>query len=253
MTVSRRDALAAGLVAAPVVALAAVAGAQTPRRQQPVPGTFPVTPPARGAAGSAQGEDALLGACLLFRGRRQIEVCKFALDKSQNQEVKAFLNSEVQEHETVRGELQTKFGLAYPTPAGNNNGGNAANPNGAGNANPAMNQTVAVGGVQVNGAAANIFAIEGEVVEQCIASYKTKMAKYQGVKLEKAIIGDQLSAHGALLDEVLVFQRHASPAMLPALKTAQDTIEKHIATCEQIMERLDAQGNNGQNRNNNDR
>ncbi len=236
MTVSRRDALVAGAAALPVVALAAVASAQVPATR-----TQPGIAGARGAAGSAQGEDPLLGAMMLFKGRRQIETSKYALSRTENQEVKAFLNSEIQEHETLKGELQTKFGLAYPTPAGS-----GAAPAGSGTT-PAggMNPTVAVGAVQVNGAAGSILTVKGEVIDQCIANYKKNMAKYTGVKLDKAIIGDQLHEHQGLLDDVLVFQRHSSAAMLPALKTAQSIIEQHIATCEQLMEKLDKQSMNG--------
>ena len=231
MTVSRRDALVAGAAALPVVALAAVASAQVPAtRTQSTAGAQS----GRGAAGSAQGEDPLLGAMMLFKGRRQIETSKYALSRTENQEVKAFLNSEIAEHETLKGELQTKFGLAYPTPAGS---GTA--PAGG------MNPTVAVGAIQVNGAAGSILTVKGEVIDQCIANYKKNMAKYTGVKLDKAIIGDQLHEHQGLLDDVLVFQRHSSAAMLPALKTAQGIIEQHIATCEQLMEKLDKQSMNG--------
>jgi len=85
-----------------------------------------------------------------------------------------------------------------------------------------------------------VIDIDREVGEQCTSTAQTELSKLSGVKLDKAFVGTQLHAHYDLLDHTIVFRKHASPAMAPALDEARGVIEKHIAVCKQLMEKLDA-------------
>src|SRR4051812_20883789 len=67
--VSRRELIAAGAGMVPFAGLAAVAAAQQGDT----------------AADAAADRDALFASCLLIIGRKQIEVCRFALDRLQHQ------------------------------------------------------------------------------------------------------------------------------------------------------------------------
>src|SRR3954451_12672732 len=98
--VSRRDVIAAGAGMVPFFGLAGWAAAQTT-------GT--------GREGS-MGVDPTMAACLLVKGKRQIEVCRWAMSRSQNNDVKQFAQAEIDEHEHIKKRLQ-EIGFQFPRPA----------------------------------------------------------------------------------------------------------------------------------------
>ena len=268
-TISRRDVLSAGVGAVPLLGLAAVASAQTPPPAAPTRGT------ADGAAGRMAAEgtsDAPLAACMLIKGKKQIEVCRFALTKIQDADVKAFAQAEIDEHETLKKKLQT-LGYDAPTPAGaggaaprgagtppgaaptttnpttgspppatgRNDGTPAAGAPAATGARMAGGTVVMVGKATLDPGTSMVIDIDREVGEQCAATCKSELSKLDGVKFDKAFVGGQLHAHYDLFDHDVVFRKHATAAMAPALDEARAIIEKHIATCKQLMEKLEGQ------------
>lgn len=310
-TISRRDVLSAGVTAIPLLGLAGAVSAQQPPRTTEGTGN-PNTASAPG--GMAAMTDAPLAACVLIKGKKQIEVCNFALPKIQDADVKAFAQDEINEHETLKKKLQ---GLGYdaPTPVGgvaprgagaqpggdSRPGGSGAQPNtgtpgergttppattspraggrdegsaptgtppatrpGATGTQPGATGTqpgatgsqpgatgaqagmgaagvmVMVGKTPLPAGVSMLIDIDREVGEQCAATAKSELGKLEGVKFDKAFVGNQLHAHYDLLDHNVVFRKHSSPAMAPALDEARAVIEKHIATCKQLMEKLDA-------------
>src|SRR5437868_7096168 len=102
MTVSRRDVLIAG-AALPVAGLWTAAA----RGQGRVVGPTGDVP-----AGLA--EDPILAAELLIAGRKQIANSQFALQRTQNPDVRAFADAEVAEHRAIQSRLSDR-GYQYPT------------------------------------------------------------------------------------------------------------------------------------------
>jgi len=232
MTVTRRNALFAGVASLPAATLLlGTAKGQTPAQ----PGRQQL------------GEDPLLAACLLNDGRRQIEVCQFAKQRCQNEDVKAFAQAEIDEHEKIKADL-AKFGYQPPTSAQGQGGAAAGQPQQGqpvqqvGGFTP-QGTTVSVGRVMLTPGVSQFVTIESEVVDTCIANAKqglTKKEQEKGkLKMEKAFIGDQLHTHYGLLDKVTTFKKHATPEMMPVLDQGEQIIRQHIATCERIMEKLD--------------
>lgn len=217
MTMSRREALAAG---ASLPASALVIGAVSAQ-----------------AAAVAPAKDPLLAACLLIGGRKQIENCTFALKKLTHKGAQDFARAEIEEHQTVKAELQ-KLGYAYPvTPAQTN-----VAPGGT------VSWMVASGRTPLSADAANLVAIDHEVAEQCIANYRKEMDQLTGRELDMRFVGHQLDVHLALRDKVQVFRRHASAEMAPTLDTGLKTIESHISTLKQLKRTLDDNRQGGTDR-----
>jgi len=101
MTVSRREALILG-AAVPVSGLVLTsARGQVPQQQQP--------------GGQGYGEDPILSACLLIDGRKQIEICRWAKERAKADDVKAFAQAEIDEHEKIKADLK-RLGFEYPAP-----------------------------------------------------------------------------------------------------------------------------------------
>ena len=215
MTISRRDALLTSAAALPLVGVFAAAQAQAPITSS---GGTAIVP-----------EDPLLAACLFGFGKRQIEVSTFQKSMSQNAEVQAFCQAEIEEHEAIKADLQ-KLGFTPPNPAARPVGGSAAAP---------VVPVVAVGKIVIPAPGSQQIEIASEVVDLCINNTKMRLGKLSGLMLEKAIVGDQLHEHYILQDNALVFGKHASPAMQPALKKGLAIINAHIAKLEPMMMKLD--------------
>jgi len=241
MSVSRREALFAG-AALPVSAVLwktsyGQAPAAQPAGAQPIAATKQPT-----------GRDPLVGVCMLIAGRRQIEACRWAMDKLTNQDCKAFAKAEIDEHEHVKDELK-QFGLQYPSIPKEIEAGTASAIPATGTTTPSSGvqqasaiqpiPAIPVGNVVFPPPASDFVAVDHEICSQCIANYKTAMQKKHGLKFDKAFIGDQLHEHHALRDKVEVGQRNASAEMMPVLNEAHKIIEQHISTLEQLMTRLD--------------
>jgi len=230
MSVSRREALFAGATLPVSAVLWKTAYSQTPAAQPA--GTQPATK-------QPTGRDPLVAVCMLVGGRRQIEVCKWAMEKLSNADCKAFAKAEVDEHEHIKSKMK-EFGLEYPTIPQTTQA--ATNTQAGGVQQVSAIQpipAIAVGRIMFPPPASDFVQIDHEICEQCIANYKKDMEKKQGAKFDKCFASDQLHAHHGLLDKVQVFKKHASGDMLAVLSEGQQVIEKHIATLEQIVQKLD--------------
>ena len=214
MTVSRRDALWLGS------SLSASAFLLTSARGQ-APGSPAGLPP-------RMDKDPLLAACLLIGGREQIENCSFALTKLTNGDAKAFAQAEINEHQTIKADLQ-KLGFMYPvTPLGQ-----------PGGASGAGGWAVAIGKAPLSPDAAAQVAVDHEVADQCIANYRKEMDPLSGAKLDKRFVGNQLDMHFMLRDQAQTFRRNATPGMATVLDNGLTVIEAHIATLKSLMEKLE--------------
>jgi hypothetical protein len=250
--------------------------------------------------------DPFFAGCLLAKGRRQIEVCRFAMDKLQNDECKRFAQAEIDEHQHIKqrlGELgftpamfnngaggtggagtggSDRSGTSDRSSGTGDSGSVSSRPrNAAGTGASGGSGTISAGRGQGTGAGDNrsgvgaggvagtvggvggtvggiggqgqggavggmgpmppllmqIVMVDQEVAEQCIATAKAEMGKLQGPKFDMAFIGDQLHEHYGLFDHAVVFRNHAA-RIVPVLNEGRPIIERHIATCKELKERL---------------
>lgn len=219
--VSRREALTAGAGLLAAGGLAAVATAQPP-----------------GAPGAmAPGVDPMMALCLLATGRKQIEVCRFALTKLQNADAKAFAQAEIDEHEHIKARL-AQLGYQYPANI-------PATPAGGGGVVQAGAAPMMLGRIAMPPGMAAWVPVEHALSEQCIATEKSELGKHEGAKFDMAFIGGQLHAHYGLFDRGVTFRKFASQPMAPVLDEARPVIERHIATCKELKEKLAAMKDKG--------
>jgi len=246
MAVSRREALVLG-AAVPVSGLfLAPARGQAP---QQMPG------------GQGYGEDPILSCCLLIDGRKQIEICRWAKEKAKSDDVKAFAQAEVDEHEKIKADLR-RLGFEYPTPPQFGNQFQQSGQPGPGQtvtatqATTGVSQTgfqqqqgpkmLAVGRLLLPPGLVEIVSLTHEVADQCVANAKSGLEKKAGEgKFDKAFVGMQLHEHYALLDKCQVFEKHSTDRMREVLHQARPVIERHIATLESLCQKLEGGGRGG--------
>jgi len=258
MTVSRREALILG-AAVPVSGLVlASARGQVPQQM---------------AGGQGYGEDPILSACLLIVGRKQIEICRWAKEKAKGDDVKAFAQAEIDEHEKIKADLR-RLGYESPAPPQFGNqfqpggqlpqsgttGGPTSGQPGPGQTTPAAQavtgtpqlsgfqqqqgpKMIAVGRLLLPPGLAEIISLSHEVADQCVANAKTVLEKKAGEgKFDKAFVGMQLHEHYGLLDKAQVFEKHSTDRMREVLQQGRPIIERHIATLESLCQKLEHDG-----------
>jgi len=263
MTVSRREALVLG-AAVPVSGLfLASARGQAP---QQMPG------------GQGYGEDPILSCCLLIDGRKQIEICRWVKEKAKSDDVKAFAQAEIDEHEKIKADLR-RLGFEYPAPpqfgnqfqqGGQFQHGNQFPQGGQSSAQPGPGQTttatqavtgtpqfsgaqqqqgpkmIAVGRLLLPPGLVEIVSLTHEVADRCIANAKAGLEKKAGEgKFDKAFVGLQLHEHYGLLDKCQVFEKHSTDRMREVLQQGRPIIERHITTLESLCEKLEGGGRSG--------
>lgn len=226
MTLSRREALAAGAAALPVSALFQISASG----QAPPPGT----PGSRNPG----ARDPLLACCLLIDGRKETEICKFAQNKLQNDDCKTFCKNAIDEFESLRDRLK-EYGFEYPVPPPGT--GTTTRPADTG---IAPIPQLAVGRVLLPPGATEEVAIARDVAEQCVADFKDMAQKKQGTKFDQCFVGCQLAANAHLASACKAFKRHASPDMQAVLSDKQKVFEQNISKLEDLMAKLDRQGEN---------
>lgn len=64
------------------------------------------------------------------------------------------------------------------------------------------------------------------------------MAKLAPEAIDHRFIENQLDAHYDLFDHGVIFSKHASQTLMPALDEARSIIEKHIARCKELCKQL---------------
>jgi predicted outer membrane protein len=99
---------------------------------------------------------------------------------------------------------------------------------------------VNVGRFTLPAGASRLINVDMQIGEQCVATFQREIAPLAGLAFDRAYVDNQLFAHSALLDRVVVFSRHASPVLLAVLNEAQPVIERHVATLKNLVVRLGA-------------
>ena len=208
-------------------------------------------------AGMSHGTaDQQIAACLYRGNRNQVEIAKFVMPKLASEDAKEFAAMMVKEHQPIAEKLMRAAGpLASASMVAPHTGTIAIREN----ANPARTAEAAgtrrtEGGATGANAAAHATSMHGmlnwnqvgkELADQCLASAKDELGRYQGADLDKAYIGCQIAAHMHMKDELTVFQKHVSSEMRPDLEKALQSTEEHLKLAREIMEKRKDQGSKG--------
>jgi len=199
----------------------------------------------QGSAGSSN--DAQLASCLIVDNQNEIALSQFALPRLQSEEAKRFAQMMIDDHQKMLTTLQ-KF-----------SGGGQAGRDQSQNANPGhdashqASQPGVIGGVaqadrpsgnvtttyKLDASAGqsgglNLANLKQELGAQCLQSKRRELEQKQGAEFDMCFIGMQIGDHMMVLDELQVFQNHASPEFRSKLAEAQQTVQHHLDQAKQI-------------------
>lgn len=214
----------------------------------------------RGASPSPSGNlERHIAVCLTLGNEEEVALAEFAQGRAQNPQVKEFAQMMIEEHQKAISQLQqvapeiAALDLELTSQANENvaPGGAVSDPARAGEARSASspstsqaagNQRTLASGATAGGEDQQMVQLAREIKQECLNLTQAELGRHEGVKFDKAYIGQQLVAHIKMLAELRAVKRHASGQLQPIVQQGVQMTEHHLAEARQIMEQLEADG-----------
>jgi putative membrane protein len=164
---------------------------------------------ATATAGSANSEvDHYLASCLSIKNQAEIEINEFALEKSENAQVKQFAQQMIDDHRQLAERLAQLTGV---------NQGQTAN-----------NQA----------ALDQLLQIDRQIVDQCTSMAREKLSQKSGAEFDQCFIGAQVGAHMGMLSALTVIADRTGGQLQQVASDAKTTVEQHLQQAEQLAKQL---------------
>jgi predicted outer membrane protein len=255
--------LSAGTLCAALALPLAANAQQKPERDRSQAGQRP------GAAGQQQeglqgqrdsqdhaNADSKFAACLIIDNQKEIALAKLAQQNAQNEQVKAFAEKMVQDHQQFVQLLQEiaaagGYQTAQLTVEGGAQGtaraerGEARQP--ADTARTPTERRAARPELDTTGAQGpgiDFVSLKQEIAQECVKSATQELQEKSGAEFDQCYMFGQVMAHMAMADVLKVFSRHASPQLQQVLQEGQQTTQAHLQEAKQIAQQLE-QGTRG--------
>lgn len=205
----------------------------------------------RPAASDTSHAEKEIAAIKLKECRNEVELAKFAQQKTQNAEVKEFAARMIKDHTEACKDLEKWAGGAHAAGATRSDA-TAKEKEETTEDKPGARlelQTKRGGTVGVDfnagkGAAAgsgsfNWVAIHQEMADKCLAVAKKELTAKEGAEFDKCYIGMQVGAHQKMIiaDEVLA--KYVSPEAREKLEKCKATATEHLEAAKSIMKSLE--------------
>lgn len=210
--------------------------------QQKQPGAGPPTGVAIPQA--EQGLDAEFAACLVLDNQNEIVFAKSAEQRTESSQVKKFARMLQQDHGKFITELEKFGGRQFR--ARIEDEADARSEDRRSDLEARDNQQKGAYGKTgtqreaVTAAHANPhLQIRQEMADECLASTRRELSDKKGFEFDASYVGMQIAAHLRMVDELKVFERHASREMQPVLRAGRKTAEEHLQRAKDLMRELE--------------
>jgi putative membrane protein len=166
-----------------------------------------------GAAGSSdqnasQNVDQFLASCLSIKCQAEIEMNKFAAQKSENAQVKQFAQKMIDDH----SELAQRLAQLTAGPQGQN-----------ANNDPSLNQ---------------VLQLDRQIANQCISMARDKLSDKNGADFDQCFIGAQIGTHMEMLSALTVIANQTGGQLQQVARDARSTVQQHLQQAEELAEQL---------------
>jgi predicted outer membrane protein len=178
----------------------------------------------------------------------EIELANFALKHTQNEEVRKFAQSIVNDQTNLNNQLQ-RFVSEQGTEQGNNPSGNSSATQPAQPRTPGTpvtqpgreaGSTAQAGGARGDSSwkATSLDTIRRDVANQVVASIERELAQYQGADFDRAYVGQQFWGHVEFVAAAKAGGKHLSNDLRQVVEQAAQTGEKHLDECRKLIRDL---------------
>lgn len=212
-----------------------------------------------------------IAACFILDNQGQVALAEFAMEHSQNEDVKQFAQQMVQEHTECISKLQQ---FAGPVGASLTTRPQVRGQSEEGNDNPRQRRETedqneqegdrpraereedqperpaaenqAEGRRQSRQAAAaghgegiDLIAYKQEIGQKCLESTKKMLVEQQGADFDKAYLAQQCMAHMHMADVLEVTAQHVSPEFKELVMAGHKTTMEHLEHCQTLCKQLE--------------
>jgi len=160
-------------------------------------------------AGSTSSEvDQYLANCLSINNQAEVEMNEFALQRTENPQVKQFAQQMVDDHRQLAQKLQRVTGTSE----------NASS-------DAALNQ---------------LLQIDRQIADTCTSMARDKLSQKTGAEFDKCFVGAQLGGHIHMLAALTVISERAGGELRQVATDAKVTVEKHLQRAEELAKQLES-------------
>jgi predicted outer membrane protein len=174
-------------------------------------------------AGVSPTKDQVLASCLAIGNKEEVEIARFAKEKTKNSQVKEFAAMLQEEHQACVEKL-AKFA---PQIAQTSLSDGSKTANTSSTTDSARNPQIF-----------DAIALHQEIAQQCLKDTKEMLSEKEDSKFDQCFVGMQLARHAAMKTQLTVFQRHATGELKDIITQGLETTKKHFKTAENLMEQL---------------
>ncbi len=234
-----------------IVAVAVLAAGITSRAfgQQNDPNARPENRAAGGADARATAEhgqeshiDRMVANQLLEMSKGEVELANFALQHTQNDQVKQFAQQMIEDHSKLDSEL-AKF--ASPELSQNAKEGNSPPQPGTAAAQPAKSpnpneRDSANRGNETAAGGEKAVQLCEDIGKQVGSGVTKELSQYQGSDFDRAYTGQQFWGHVTFIGVAKGAEKHVSPELQQVISQGASTAEKHLDHCRKLIRDLSA-------------
>ena len=190
---------------------------------------------------------------MMQMSQSEIQLANFALQRTQNEEVRRFAQTLIKDHVDLNKrlerfaseEVRARWGSEARAPA---TGSTAPSPNAPapqpGTATAAQPATAP--GSQPAGSNAaglmpgSLFQIRQDISDQVVASIERELGKFQGADFDRAFLGEQFWGHVVFVASATAGSKHVSGELKQVVDEGAKTAEKHLDDCRKLIRDLSA-------------
>jgi predicted outer membrane protein len=216
----------------------------------------PQAPPAQPGQQIGQAIlDQMAAEGILQMNKGEIELANFALKHTQNEEVRKFAQTIIDDQTNLNNQLQRFVGEKGAGQGTNPPAGNSATQPGQPTTQPAQPTTpgtpvtqpgreAAGPTAQAGGApgeswkAMSIDTIRRDVANQVIAAIQRELAQYQGSDFDRAYVGQQFWGHVEFVAAAKAGSKHLSNDLRQVVEQGAQTGEKRLEECRKLIRNL---------------
>ena len=197
---------------------------------------------------------------MMQMSQSEIQLANFALQHTQNEEVRRFAQTLIKDHVDLNKQLErfaseevrARWGSESRSPAG---GAAAPGPNAQASqpgATTAAQPATAPGSQPASSNAAgpmsgSLFQIRQDISDQVVANIERELGRFQGSDFDRAFLGQQFWGHVVTIAAATAGEKHVSGELKQVVAQGAKTAEKNLEDCRKLIRDLSANVARGAN------
>jgi predicted outer membrane protein len=186
-----------------------------------------------GTQGVQQHIDTHVANCLLLGNMEEITICRFALDKIDNDEVKSLAKEMIDDHEKFANQVRRYASKDQSFELRSSKSGDSKIRQVGGTreeARPARNDKAMLH--------ERLAAMEHQAAQECVRLTEECLNREEGKHFDQAFLGQQIGAHIAMLAKLKAAEDDVSPELRKLVMDGEKATKEHKQRAEKLVNKL---------------